>query len=95
MLRENAVKWKFCDLRESPNKLNKHCEHRVRAKSVIYPALWHKNKMEWNKNPERKPNAAKLKMLQARFDWACSWTVLSSANYRHRLKQNSTFNMNW
>jgi hypothetical protein len=25
-----------------------------------------------------------LKMLQARFDWACSWTLLSSANYRPR-----------
>jgi hypothetical protein len=39
-------------------------------------------KIEWNKNPQRKANAAKLKKLQARFDWACSWTVLSSANYR-------------
>jgi hypothetical protein len=37
-----------------------------------------------NKNPLRKPNTSKLKMLQACFDWVCSWTVLSSANYRPR-----------
>jgi hypothetical protein len=38
----------------------------------------------------------KLKMLQARFDLACSWMVLSSANCRpitgfQQLEQNLTF----
>jgi hypothetical protein len=34
-------------------------------------------------NSQGKPNTAKLKMLQARFDWTCSWTVLSSAKWYH------------
>jgi hypothetical protein len=30
------------------------------------------------------PKTARLKMLQARFDWACSWTVMVIASYRPR-----------
>jgi hypothetical protein len=35
-----------------------------------------------NRIPKESPTRQNCKMLQARFDWACSWTVLSSANYR-------------
>jgi hypothetical protein len=52
---------------------------------------------EIEKNRIRKENPArqKLKMLLARVDCACPWTVLESASYLqahlHRLKQNPTF----
>jgi hypothetical protein len=35
-----------------------------------------------NRIPKKKPNTAKLKMLQALFNWACSWMELESASYR-------------
>jgi hypothetical protein len=50
-----------------------------------WTALYFKRiKIEKYGIPKEGPNTAKMKMLQARFDWACWWTELESANYRPR-----------
>jgi hypothetical protein len=62
----------------------------------------HDKLQKWkeNNNYYRKSNTSKLKLLQARFDWACSSTVLESTSYRRLtlaqgLKQNSTWSYIW
>jgi hypothetical protein len=62
--------------------------------SVTHNQRWCGDKKIWIPKENRKRE--NWKMLQTRFDWACSLTEMSSANYRprpqHRLKQNSAFN---
>jgi hypothetical protein len=40
-----------------------------------------KNKIERNKESLKSAQNLKIEMLQVRFEWACSWTVLESASY--------------
>jgi hypothetical protein len=53
------------------------------------------NSIEKNRIPQGSPTRKNCKMLQARFDWACSWTVLEMQATvhipQHRFKQNSKF----
>ena len=46
-----------------------------------YTQPYFKAKRHKDRNPKESP---KLQMLQARFDWVCSWTVMESASYLSR-----------
>jgi hypothetical protein len=37
---------------------------------------------QWNIGKKESPSRQNCKMMQARFDWACSWTIIESASYR-------------
>jgi hypothetical protein len=67
------------DVMFSENKFYRKLRFCTRLCQMCCISVWNRE----NKNSLRKPNTAKLKMLQARFDWVCSWKVLSIETIVH------------
>jgi hypothetical protein len=53
------------------------------VRMYVFHSLFPKKSVSCHKNLKRKPNTAELKMLQARFDWAFSWSLTGLSRIQH------------